>query len=136
VRLPKLFHRNHVNIIKAKQVTIPQDYVSVFVSKKEILKQPHVFNLRDRMIAMNDDVVLIHLKRNATPEIFPACSIEMDWARHDKVELPMPALVMLALRDDVPLVELEDRFMSLTNPIFWAKKEEEKSIVKPHWELF
>jgi len=126
VRFPKLFHRNRVNVIKAKQVTIPQDYVSVFVSKKEILRQPHVFNLRDRMIAMDEDVVLVHLKRNAAPEIFQANSIEMDWARHEKVELPMSALFMLALRDDLPLVELEDRFMSLTNPIFWAKKVEEK----------
>ncbi|MCK4478372.1 hypothetical protein KAU88_07590 [Candidatus Bathyarchaeota archaeon] len=126
MKFPKLFNRNHVNVIKAKQVTIPQDFISVFVSKKEILKQPHVFNLKDRIIAMNDDVVLVHLKRNATPEIFPAYSVEMDWARHEKVELPMSALFALALRDDVPLVELEDRFMSLTNPIFYALKEEKE----------
>ncbi|MCK4477994.1 hypothetical protein KAU88_05660 [Candidatus Bathyarchaeota archaeon] len=129
MKFPKLFNRNRVSIIKAKQVTIPPDYVSVFVSKKEILRQPQIFNLKDRIIAMdeNEDVILIHLKRNAVPEILPACSIEMDWVRREKVELPMSALVMLALRDDLPLVELQDRFITLTNPVFWAKKEEEAS---------
>ena len=72
----------------------------------------------------NEDLVFIHLKRNAVPEILPACSMELDWGRREKVELSISALFMLSLRDDIPLVELADRFMSLTYPIFWALKPE------------
>ncbi|MDH5449060.1 MAG: hypothetical protein OEX01_08700 [Candidatus Bathyarchaeota archaeon] len=79
------------------------------------------------MISVDDeDCVLIHLKRNALPMIIQATSAEMDWANSEKVGLPLGELFKFCLKANLPLVELEDRYITLTNPTFWARKEEEK----------
>jgi len=112
---------SNTHIIKAKEIVYPLDVPCAFVTKKEILRQPQVFNLRDRMISINEDYTLVYLKRNAKPKMFHALNAVLD-PNSEKIELPLPELFTFCLMANIPLVELSDRYFSLISPTLWAKK--------------
>ena len=116
---------SHPHIIKAKEIVYPLDIPCAFVTKKEILKQTCVFNLRDRMISINEDYTLVHLKRNAKPKMFHALNAVLD-PYSEKIELPLEELFTFCLVANIPLVELLDRFITLIEPCFWSKKPRKK----------
>jgi len=109
-------------VIKASDLRAASEMPWISVPKKTIEKEKEVFQLPDRLVALKKNAILVHYKKNAMPRIVPTLSMVADFQSETSVLLDFEVLKAFALRNDFELFELEDRFVVLSVPIFWAKK--------------